>query len=88
MNEEQRLHQDKKAEVENVAALEAALDAFTVIRSPSGSTCDFVRLSASHVVGGAAHSLHKKKLGLGFPNGSSSTAKKCYATTQHVVAMF
>ena len=39
MNEEQRLHQEKKAEVENVAALEAALDAFTVIRNPSGSTC-------------------------------------------------
>ena len=39
MNEKQRLHQEKEAEVENVAALEAALDAFTVIRSPSGSTC-------------------------------------------------
>ena len=60
MNEEQRLHQEKKAEVENVAALEAALDAFTVIRSPSGSTCDFVRLSASHVVGGRRIAFIKK----------------------------
>ena len=31
MNEKQRLHQEKEAEVGNVAALEAALDAFTVI---------------------------------------------------------
>ena len=46
--------------VGKVAALEAALDAFTVIRSPSGSTCDFVRLSASHVVGGRRIAFIKK----------------------------
>ena len=50
----------KEAEVGKIAALEAALDAFTVIRSPSGSTCDFVRLSASHVVGGRRIAFIKK----------------------------
>ena len=56
MNEKQRLHQEKEAEVGKVAALEAALDAFTVIRNPATTLCHVVSVTLCWE---AAHSLHK-----------------------------
>ena len=56
MNEKQRLHQEKEAEVGKVAALEAALDAFTVIRNPATTLCHVVSVTLCWE---AAHSLQK-----------------------------